>query len=187
MLQPRFAILCLTLAACSQAAAPAHTADVTAAADASTTDIVRPPRTPPDRTPYAHPIVGTQGQGNTIPGACVPHGIVKVSPDTENGGGSIVGYEYTSTKLQGFAHTELEGPGGSAYGYGHILVTPVVGKVAPGLDKNASGFSTATTAVGGQISNFASGLSGSGFGGTTAAASGGTQQAAVGGSTKKAA
>jgi len=137
MLHPRFAILCLTVVACSQAAAPDRATD---AADATTPDVLRPPRVAPDRTPYAHPLVGTQGQGNTIPGACVPHGMVKVSPDTENGGGSIVGYEYTSTKIQGFAHTELEGPGGSAYGYGHVLVTPVVGNLVPGLDKNAVGF-----------------------------------------------
>lgn len=99
------------------------------------------PRTEAAVTTFAHPIVGTQGSGNTVPGACVPHGMVKVSPDTENGLSSIIGYAYGAAKIQGFAHTELEGPGGSVYGYGHILLTPVVGNVSPGLDKNAVAFS----------------------------------------------
>ncbi len=32
---------------------------------------------------YVNPIIGTNGMGHTFPGACVPHGIVQLSPDTD--------------------------------------------------------------------------------------------------------
>ena len=32
---------------------------------------------------YVNPIIGTDGMGHTFPGACVPFGIVQLSPDTD--------------------------------------------------------------------------------------------------------
>lgn len=32
---------------------------------------------------YVNPMIGTDGMGHTFPGACVPFGIVQLSPDTD--------------------------------------------------------------------------------------------------------
>ena len=32
---------------------------------------------------YVDPMIGTNGMGHTFPGACVPHGLVQLSPDTD--------------------------------------------------------------------------------------------------------
>ena len=32
---------------------------------------------------YVNPIIGTNGMGHTFPGACVPFGVVQLSPDTD--------------------------------------------------------------------------------------------------------
>ena len=32
---------------------------------------------------YVNPLIGTNGMGHTFPGACVPHGLVQLSPDTD--------------------------------------------------------------------------------------------------------
>ena len=32
---------------------------------------------------YVNPIIGTNGMGHTFPGACVPFGIVQLSPETD--------------------------------------------------------------------------------------------------------
>ncbi|MBQ5655469.1 MAG: hypothetical protein IIV01_04545, partial [Bacteroidaceae bacterium] len=37
-------------------------------------------KTPAD---YVNPMIGTDGMGHTFPGACVPFGIVQLSPDTD--------------------------------------------------------------------------------------------------------
>ena len=34
-------------------------------------------------TNYVNTIIGTNGMGHTFPGACVPFGIVQLSPDTD--------------------------------------------------------------------------------------------------------
>ena len=36
-----------------------------------------------DYIQYVNPIIGTNGMGHTFPGACVPFGIVQLSPDTD--------------------------------------------------------------------------------------------------------
>ena len=35
------------------------------------------------QTEYVNPMIGTDGMGHTFPGACVPMGIVQLSPDTD--------------------------------------------------------------------------------------------------------
>jgi len=88
-----------------------------------------------DLTAFVDPLVGTQGGGNTIPGALVPHGMVRLSPDSVGQAGDIDAYAFDTTHLNGFTHTHLEGPGGSANGYSQVLVMPQGGEVV--LNKSA--------------------------------------------------
>ncbi|MFH1438134.1 MAG: GH92 family glycosyl hydrolase [Pseudomonadota bacterium] len=82
-----------------------------------------------DLVRYVDPMIGTQGSGNVIPGALVPHGMVRLSPDTVSGGGSVSAYEYGDTRVRGFSHTHLEGAGGSGNGYSEILVMAGAGEL----------------------------------------------------------
>ncbi len=93
-----------------------------------------------DLTPLVDPMIGTDGGGNAIPGASLPHGLVKLSPDTSNKAGDVAAYEYGASKITGFSHTHLEGPGGSDYGYGELLVAPARA-VATDESQYASAFS----------------------------------------------
>ena len=36
-----------------------------------------------NKVSYVNPMIGTVKMGHTFPGACVPHGIVQLSPDTD--------------------------------------------------------------------------------------------------------
>lgn len=80
-------------------------------------------------TGFVDPMVGTAGPGNTIPGALVPHGMVRASPDTSAEDGVVDAYRYEDTHLDGFSHTHLEGPGGSYNGYSQILLLPQTGEL----------------------------------------------------------
>lgn len=61
-----------------------------------------------------NPFIGTGGHGHTFPGACVPNGLVQLSPDTRpspdewDGCG---GYHYSDSVIHGFTHTHLSGTG----------------------------------------------------------------------------
>jgi hypothetical protein len=46
-----------------------------------------------DLAQWVDPMIGTSGSGNAIPGALVPHGMVKLSPDSVVDPGSVDGYE----------------------------------------------------------------------------------------------
>ena len=65
-------------------------------------------------TELVNPFVGTGGHGHTFPGACVPFGMVQLSPDTRtdpqewDGCG---GYHYSDSLIYGFSHTHLSGTG----------------------------------------------------------------------------
>ena len=73
-------------------------------------------------TQYVDNFMGTSGDHGTLfPGSVVPHGIVKLSPDTTNR--TRAGYEYNSDKILGFSHTRVEGVGSHGAG-GDVLVTP---------------------------------------------------------------
>ncbi|HOU54109.1 MAG TPA: GH92 family glycosyl hydrolase [Myxococcota bacterium] len=85
----------------------------------------------PDRTPLVNPFIGTQGDGNALPGPLVPRGMVKVGPDTASGVGTIESYEWNDDRIEGFSHTHLEGPGGSNNGYSQVLVTATTGPFSP--------------------------------------------------------
>lgn len=86
------------------------------------------------------PFIGTGGfpsytSGDDIPGATVPFGMVRLSPDTEFFLGanffdentvSTAGYYYGDHKIMGFSHTRMIGTG--AYEGGHFRVIPTFGK-----------------------------------------------------------
>ena len=61
------------------------------------------------------PFIGTGGHGHTFPGACVPNGLVQLSPDTRADGtmdwDGCGGYHYSDSVILGFSHTHLSGTG----------------------------------------------------------------------------
>lgn len=88
---------------------------------------------------YVNPMAGTKSMGHTFPGACVPFGLVQLSPDTEmvphNTDGVYnpaayrycAGYQYDDKTIVGFSHTHFNGTGHSDLG--DILIMPTVGPV----------------------------------------------------------
>jgi len=99
----------------------------------------------PLREPFSsvNPFIGTggigYGVGAQLPGALVPFGMVKLSPDTSIGGGHIVfdhnsGYYYHDTDIRGFSHTHFVGTGGGD-DYGNIRVMPIVADGGIGDDR----------------------------------------------------
>ncbi len=105
---------------------------------------------------YVNPFIGTQEMGHTFPGACVPFGMVQLSPDTDTIGflydgkynpgvyRYCAGYQYLDNTIVGFSHTHLSGTGHSDLG--DFLVMPTTGKVRlnPGTaDKPRSGYRSA--------------------------------------------
>lgn len=102
---------------------------------------------------FVNPIIGTDGMGHTFPGACVPFGIVQLSPDTDtiphNVNGAYqakayeycAGYQYHDKTIVGFSHTHMSGTGHADLG--DILIMPTTGplKLNPGTaDKPDSGY-----------------------------------------------
>ena len=101
-----------------------------------------------DLTRYVNPLIGTKEMGHVFPGACVPFGMVQLSPDTDtipyavNGkyNGEVyrycAGYQYNDPTIVGFSHTHLSGTGHSDLA--DFLVMPTVGEVKlnPGTAKN---------------------------------------------------
>ncbi len=134
-------LLVLVLTACAQTASQPATPDDAvdasgdAALDAGDTGPELPPYQPDlpalapaaDPTAIVDPRIGTDGGGNTFFGVTLPHGMIKLGPDTDNGTQDIKGYQWNSPKIQGFSHTHLDGPGGSAYGYSQIALLPTMG------------------------------------------------------------
>lgn len=63
-------------------------------------------------TQFVNPFIGTDGPGNTYPGATVPFGMVQLSPDIGiPGWDRIAGYFYQDSIITGFSHTHLSGTG----------------------------------------------------------------------------
>ena len=94
-----------------------------------------------DLLAWVDPMIGTDGSGNAVPGPMVPHGFVKLSPDSQVGAGSVDAYEYSAGRLEGFSHTHLEGPGGGSNGYSNLLVMPWLGALPAQAADLSSGFS----------------------------------------------
>jgi predicted alpha-1,2-mannosidase len=80
-----------------------------------------------------NPFIGTGGVsylcGNLSPGATLPFGMVRLSPDTVSNNGrratNLSGYYYRDNRILGFSHTRLSGTG--ACDGGNFLVVPVAG------------------------------------------------------------
>lgn len=64
--------------------------------------------TPVDETRFINPFIGTQGSGDTFPGAVSPHGMMQWSPDNTHTGAS---YDYTKNSINYFALTNFSGRG----------------------------------------------------------------------------
>lgn len=82
--------------------------------------------TPP--LPVVDPFIGVDAGGAVVPGACVPFGFVKLSPDTSSADTS--GYASHGLIL-GFSHTHVSGSGGDSK-YGNFRLTPAVGELGLG-------------------------------------------------------
>ncbi len=64
------------------------------------------------RTQYVNVFTGTDGPGNTYPGAVFPFGMVQLSPDNGlPGWDRIAGYYWPDSTIAGFSHTHLSGTG----------------------------------------------------------------------------
>ncbi len=72
-----------------------------------------------------NPLIGTDGKGNTYPGAQAPFGMVQLSPDNGTQGWDwIAGYFYPDSTIAGFSHTHLSGTGaGDLYDISFLPVT----------------------------------------------------------------
>lgn len=85
-------------------------------------------------TQYVNPFTGTDFHGHTFPGACLPFGMVQLSPDTRiDTWDGCSGYHYSDSLLYGFSHTHLSGTGCSDYG--DILLMPVHGLARVPVDR----------------------------------------------------
>lgn len=86
-------------------------------------------------TNYVNPFIGTDGPGNTYPGATVPFGMVQLSPDIGiPGWDRIAGYFYQDTIISGFSHMHLSGTGaGDLY---DILVMPTNSRFSKRIKEN---------------------------------------------------
>lgn len=84
---------------------------------------------------YIDPIIGTVGDeqetsfhggGKTHPGACLPGGMVQLSPDTTTSGDNGTGYNYCQSSIEGFSFNHMSGIGW--YGdLGNLQVMPITG------------------------------------------------------------
>jgi len=70
------------------------------------------PAQPERLTAYVNPLIGTDEDGHTFPGALVPFGMVQLSPDNgDRGYNWCSGYHYSSKNIGGFSHTHYSGTG----------------------------------------------------------------------------
>jgi putative alpha-1,2-mannosidase len=63
-----------------------------------------------DPTAYVHPLIGSGGDGFTVPGAATPFGMTMVSPDTINPL-AYSGYKYEDAVIRGFSLLHVNGAG----------------------------------------------------------------------------
>ena len=86
-------------------------------------------------TNYVNPFIGTDGTGNTYPGAMTPFGMVQLSPDIGiPGWDRISGYFYPDSIITGFSHTHLSGTGaGDLY---DVLIMPANSRFNQRIEAN---------------------------------------------------
>jgi predicted alpha-1,2-mannosidase len=103
---------------------------------------MKPPIQPGELGQSVNPFIGTGGLsyvcGNLFPGATVPFGMVRLSPDTVSRGGrraiNTSGYYYPDDRVLGFSHTRLSGTG--ATDGGNFLVIPLADSEPPGARRH---------------------------------------------------
>jgi putative alpha-1,2-mannosidase len=87
-----------------------------------------------DPVAFVDPRIGTGGlgfaHGSCFVGAAMPHGLVKLGPDTSGPFGTVnflhySGYFAEDDKIQGFSHVHLHGAGATDYG---VLSPPTAGR-----------------------------------------------------------
>jgi predicted alpha-1,2-mannosidase len=90
-------------------------------------------------TPYeaVDPMIGTDGGGNTFPGATLPFGMVQWSPDTNTDGW----YIHSEKQIYGFSLTHISGAGCPLYG--DFAVLPVTGALTTSPGANFAPYATA--------------------------------------------
>lgn len=77
---------------------------------------------------YVDPFVGVDGGGQTVPGAGLPFGFARVSPDTTDPGAEYTTTGYDSEgEILGFSQTHISGTGGRSK-YGNFRMAPFVGE-----------------------------------------------------------
>ena len=78
------------------------------------------------QSPYdaVHPLIGTDGGGNTFPGATLPFGMIQWSPDTNTDNW----YYYHDKQINGFSLAHISGAGCSLYG--DFAVLPITGELS---------------------------------------------------------
>ncbi|MDR0504892.1 MAG: GH92 family glycosyl hydrolase, partial [Bifidobacteriaceae bacterium] len=81
--------------------------------------------------------IGSEGQGNTFPGATAPFGMTQVSPTSA----WFAGYRYTDTRIYGFGTQYISGAGCWEQG-GTLPAMPTTGVVGPGGSFNTSSATT---------------------------------------------
>ncbi len=100
---------------------------------------------------HVNPMIGTDGMGHVFPGACVPFGIVQLSPDTDTVPHNVegryqpkayeycAGYQYNDKTIVGFSHTHMSGTGHADLG--DLLIMPTTGplRLNPGTSDNPDG------------------------------------------------
>ena len=74
-----------------------------------------------DPASLVNPLIGTENNGHTFPGATTPFGMVQFSPVSPGGGAG--GYRYSEHRVSGFALTRLSGAG--CTNYGDVPLMPV--------------------------------------------------------------
>ncbi|MFI3262354.1 MAG: GH92 family glycosyl hydrolase [Rikenellaceae bacterium] len=103
-----------------------------------------------DYTQFVNPFIGTDGPGNTYPGAQVPFGMVQLSPDNGIGGWDrIAGYFYPDSTIGSFSMTHLSGTGaGDLY---DLAFMPVMNPYKDGRVEAAAKGEQVKSATQGQI------------------------------------
>jgi predicted alpha-1,2-mannosidase len=78
------------------------------------------------QSPYdaVHPLIGTDGGGNTFPGATLPFGMIQWSPDTN----TDAWYYHHDKQITGFGLTHISGAGCGLYG--DFAVLPITGELS---------------------------------------------------------
>jgi len=81
-----------------------------------------------DYSNLVDPMIGTDWNGHTFPGATLPNGMVQLSPDTKTRTwNNCSGYHYADRSILGFSHTHYSGTGEG--GGADILFMPTTGEI----------------------------------------------------------